>query len=151
MKGILPFLFIVSIGLNVFFLTGCTSTKLGRWVHKTCYGDPCLLSQNAYPYQSTPPSSKLPTQSSGDYGKVELERIARLLGIRTNGKTSSDLAADIRYVLDRKADVPSQFNSAAFEKMAKDLNTEEEKAMRDYQQFISDLQGKRVIVIEQEL
>ena len=54
-------------------------------------------------------------------GKAELVGIARKLGIKTSGK-----------------------------KMAKDLRVEEKKAMREYQDFISGLQGKRVIVIEPE-
>ena len=46
--------------------------------------------------------------------------------------------------------MPATFDAAAFEKMTKDLRVEEKKAMSEYHQFISDLQGKRVIVIEPE-
>ena len=132
MKSILPFLLVASVALNVAFLTGCVS------LHNAVFGNPCRISQGPA------------TRPSSDNGRLELERIARLLSIRTNGKSTSDIAADIRYVLDRNADVPAQFDSSAFEKMAKDLNTDEEKAMREYQRFISNLQGKRVIAFEPE-
>lgn len=87
---------------------------------------------------------------SVDDGKSELVRIASLLNIKTSGKSASDLSSDIRYKLDRSVEVPATFAPAAFEKMTKDLRVEEKEAMGKYHQFISDLQGKRVIVIEPE-
>ena len=131
MKIIVILLLIASVALNVGFLTGCQS------LHDVVYGNPCKYGQ-------------APVQSVNDGGKAELVRIAGMLDIKTSGKTASDLSSDIRYKLDRSADVPTVFDDADFEKMAKDLNSSEEKAMRDYQRFISDLQGKRVIVIEPE-
>ena len=105
-------------------------------LHDTVFGDPCKFA--------------LPLQPSTQDGKTELVRIAGLLDIKTSGKTVSDLSSDIRYKLDRSTDVPAVFDAAAFEKMAKDLNSDEASAMRKYQQFISSLQNKRVIVIEPE-
>ena len=129
MKVITILLLIASVAMNVCFFAGCRS------LHDAAYGNPCK-------YVIIPPAT--------DGDKSELARIAGMLGIKTSGKSASDLSSDIRYNLDRKVDVPTSFDSAAFEKMAKDLNSSEEKAMRDYQRFISDLQGKRVIVIEPE-
>lgn len=131
MKTIAILLFIASVALNVGFITGCQS------LHDAVYGNQCKYSQ-------------APVQPVNDGGKAELVRIAGMLDIKTQGKTASDLSSDIRYKLDRSADVPTVFDDAAFEKMAKDLNPIEKKAMREYQRFISDLQGKKVIVIEPE-
>ena len=131
MKTIVTLLFIVSIALNVLIFTGC------KVLHDKVYGDPCKY-------------SPAPVQPVNDGGKTELIRIASLLDITTSGKTVSDLSSDIRYKLDRSADVPSVFDATAFEKMSKDLRVEEKKAMREYQDFISNLQGKKVIVIEHE-
>lgn len=129
MKVITILLLIASVALNVCFFAGCRS------LHDAVYGNPCK-------YGSIPPAT--------DSGKSELVKIAGLLNIKTSGKSASDLSSDIRYKLDRKVEVPATFDLAAFEKMVKDLRVEEKKAMSEYQQFISDLQGKRVIVIEQE-
>ena len=124
-------LLVCSAALNVGLLSGCAV------FHDVIYGNPCKF-------------SSAPTSVKVNDGKQELERIAELLDIKASGKTTFDLASDIRYKLDRKADVPQVFDTTAFEKMAKDLGTAEEKAMREYQDFISGLQGKRVIVIEPE-
>ena len=131
MKTIAILLFIASVALNVGFLTGCQS------LHDAVYGNPCKDSQ-------------APVQPVNDGGKAELVRIAGMLDIKTSGKTVSDLSSDIRYRLDRNSDVPTVFDDADFEKMANDLNPIEKKAMREYQRFISGLQGKKVIVIEPE-
>lgn len=130
-KKLAILLCLVSIALNVCVLAGCRS------LHDAVYGNPCKYSP-----------APVPSVNGGN--KVELVRIAEVLGIKTSGKTVSDLSSDIRYKLGCGTDVPSVFDAAAFEKMAKDLNSTEEKFMREYQRFISDLQGKRVIVIEQE-
>ena len=130
MKKPITLLFVASIALNIGFLTGC------KMLHDTVFGDPCKFT--------------LPLQPAAQDGKTELVRIAGLLDIKTSGKTMLDLSSDIRHKLDRSADVPVVFDDTAFEKMAKDLNSDEASAMRKYQQFISDLQGKTVIVIEQE-
>ena len=129
MKVITILLLIASVALNVCFVAGCRS------LHDAIYGNPCK-------YGAIPPAT--------DSGKSELVKIAGLLNIKTSGKSASDLSSDIRYKLDRKVEVPATFDPAAFEKMAKDLRVEEKKAMSEYHQFISDLQGKRVIVIEPE-
>ena len=123
MKVLTILLLIASVALNVFFFAGCKS------LHDFVYDDPCKYS---------------------DGGKEELVRIAESLGIKTAGKSSSDLSSDICIKLERNVEVPMVFNSEAFEKMAEIVNSEAEDAMRKYQQFISDLQGKRVIVIERE-
>ena len=131
MKTIITLVFLASVALNVFIFTGC------RTLHDAVFGNPCKY-------------SPAPVQPVNDGGKAELVRIAGMLDIKTSGKTVSDLSSDIRYKLDRSTDVPNAFDAAAFEKMAKDLNSTEEKTMREYQRFISDLQGKKVIVIEPE-
>ena len=128
MKTITIMLLVASVALNACFFAGCKS------LHDAVYGNPCKYAT--------------PVPRADDDGKSELVRIASLLNIKTDGKSASDLSSDIRYKLDRSAVVPNVFDEAAFEKMAKDLNSSEEKAMREYQQFISDLQGNRVIVIE---
>ena len=129
-KKIITLMFVASVVLNVGFLTGC------KMLHDTVFGDPCRF--------------VTPKQSSAQDGKAELVRIAGLLDIKTSGKTASDLSSDIRYKLNRSTDVPEVFDTVAFEKMAKDLNSDEALVMRKYQQFISELQGRRVIVIEPE-
>ena len=131
MKAIAILLFLTSATLNVCLFTGC------RTLHEVVYGNPCKYAPSSVP-------------SINDGGKAELVRIAGLLDIKTSGKTASDLSSDIRYKLDRSIDVPITFDTMAFEKMAKDLNSKEEKAMREYHRFISELQDKRVIVIEPE-
>ena len=118
---------LASVALNACFFAGCRS------LHDVVYGAPCKFDTNS---------------PAKDNGKDELVRIAGLLEIKTTGKSASDLSSDIRYKLERKVDVPATLDPAAFEKMAKDLNSSEEKAIREYQRFISDLQGKRVIVID---
>ena len=126
MKTIAILLFLASAALNACFFAGYRS------LHDIVYGTPCKYNTN---------------QPGNDDGKGELVRIAGLLEIKTSGKSVSDLSSDIRYRLERRGDVPTAFDSAAFEKMAKDLNSSEEKVMREYQRFISDLQGKKVIAI----
>ena len=129
-KKLVTLLFVASLALNVGFLTGC------KMLHDTVFGDPCKFAS--------------PKQQATQDGKAELVRIAGLLDIKTSGKTASDLSSVIRYKLDRSTEVPLVFDTAAFEKMLKDLNSDEALAMRKYHQFISELQGKRVIVIEPE-
>ena len=129
MKTLTMLLLLASVALNVCFFAGCRS------LHDAIYGNPCKYG---------------PVPSTNDNGKAELVRIAGLLDIKTSGKTVSDLSSDIRYKLDRKVEVPKTVDSEAFEKMAKKVNSEAETAMREYQRFISDLQGKRDIVIEPE-
>ncbi len=129
MKIIAILLLIASVALNVGFLTGCQT------LHDAFYGDPCKYSQS-------------PVQPVNDGGKAELVRIAGMLDIKTSGKAASDLLTDICYKLEGSADVPTVFDDADFDKMEKDLNPIEKKAMRAYQDFISGLQGKKVIVIE---
>lgn len=138
---ILSILFLVSVTLNVCFLTGCQA------LHDAVYGNPCKYR----PLQPAGDDGKYrPLRPAGDDGKSELVRIANLLDIKTGEKSASDLSFDIRYKLDRCVDVPKVFDKEAFQKMEKDLRSSEKDAMREYQSFISSLQGKRVIVIEPE-
>lgn len=149
MKGFLSLLLILSITLNVGFLTGCAT------FHDTFYGNSCNLKMVEFKRikkdldQAKRELSEIRSRQGG-YGNAELPRIAKLLEIPTNGKSASDLVRDICYKLDRKTTIPALFDPGAFEEMARDLNPEEEPAMREYQRFISDLQGKHVIVIEPE-
>ena len=131
MKGFLSLLLILSITLNVGFLTGCST------IHDAVYGNPCK-------YSSHPPTSV------GDGGKAQLIRIAQLLDIPTNGKSASDLVSDICYKLDRSKEVPDALSQAAFDKISAGLLPGEKPVLEEYQRFVSDLQGKRVIVIEPE-
>lgn len=132
MTSLAVLLLIASISLNLCFFAGCRS------LHDVVYGNPCKFG---------PGTVQVTNDSSG---KAELVGIARKLGIKTSGKTMSCLASDICEKFDNSIVVPNAFDAAAFEKMAKDLRVEEKKAMREYQDFISGLQGKRVIVIEPE-
>ena len=131
MKTLVTLLVLVSAALNVFIFAGC------RTLHDVVYGNPCKY-------------SPAPVQPVNDGGKNELVRIAELLDIETSGKSVSTLSSDIYNTLDRSTEVPIAFDAAAFEKMAKDLNSAEEKSMREYQRFISELQGKKVFVIDRE-
>lgn len=131
MKGFLSLLLILSIALNIGFVTGCAT------LHDAVYGTPCK-------YSTRPP---IP---SGDGGKAQLARIAQLLDIRTSGKSASDLVSDICYKLDRTEAVPDALDKSAFDKLSVRLLSGEKPALEEYQRFISDLQGKRVIVIAPE-
>jgi len=132
MNKLLIVLLLASITLNVGSLTGY------KPLHDALYGEPCRLAsaERANPAQAD--------------GQADLVRIAELLGINTSKKTASDLAADICYKLNRNADLPQALDDSAFNKMAEAISTADEKTMREYQRFISSLQGKRVIVIERE-
>ena len=127
MKTLLSLLFIASIGLNVAFLTGCA--------HDAFYGKPCKYSKPSQPIQV------------GDDGREAFAAIASDLGLPTSGRDTETLKTDIHYAISVKPPVPRLFDNELFEKMAKDLNSSEENAMREYQRFIRDLQGKRIIVI----
>ena len=128
MKTLAVILFIASAALNIGFLTGCQS------LHDAVYGSPCEFVPSAPKQDET----------------ADLARIAGRLDIKTSGKTASDLVADICYKLDRSMDVPKAFDESAFNEATKDLLSGEKEILRKYQQFISDLQGKRVIVIERK-
>ena len=131
MKGFLSLLLILSIALNIGFLTGCAT------FHDAVYGNPCKYSSH------NPPMS-------GNDGKAQLTRIATLLGIPTSGKSASDLASDILYELDRQTPVPEALDPVSYDKLSERLLTAEKPVLLEYQRFISDLQGKQVIVIEPE-
>jgi len=132
MKALIILLMLASVALNACFFTGC------RTLHDAVYGNPCKFKEQVH------------VSSGKDGNKAELIRIADLLGIKTSDKSSSDLVSDICYKLDRSDNVPTAYDTQLFEKMTKALGEEQEKAMREYQRFISDLQGKRVIVIDPE-
>ena len=117
-----------SVAVNAGFFAGCKS------LHDMAFGHPCKY--------SSVPSPK------GDDGKDRLERIAQTLNIKTSGKMASDLESAIKDKLDRSVDVPIVYKG--FDELAKVLGAEQEVKMVEYQRFISDLQGKRVIVIEPE-
>ena len=129
MKVITILLLLASAALNVCFFAGCRS------LHDAVYGKPCM-------YGAIP--------SANDSDKSELARIAGMLGIKTSGKSASDLSSDIRYILDRSIDVPIAYDATAFDEMKQRLNPKQEEKIQEYQRFISDLQGKKVIVIESE-
>ena len=131
-KTLATLLIVASLTVNICFFAGC------KTLHDSVFGSPCKFAE-----QTREPSGKADS-------KVELVHIASLLDIKTHGKSTSDLVSDICYKLDRSTDVPTVYNASLFEKMVKDVNPNEGKAMREYQRFISSLQGKRVIVIEPE-
>ena len=140
MKTILSFLFIVSVGLNVLFLTGCAFPRPGRWIHNTVYGNPCK-------YATTNAPIPKPTVSHSDDGREALAVIAEDIYLKTDGRDAATLKRDIHETLSNKVFAPVMFDSDAFEKMAKDLTSSEEGVMREYQRFIRNLQGKTIIVI----
>ena len=139
MKSFVHFLFIASIGLHVLFLTGCTNFSVGKWVHKKVYGDPCKYAS----------ATSGQTVHSVDAETETLMLIAGDLGLHTD-RDAETLKHDIREAISDVRNPPRLFDGDAFEKMAKDLNSFEEDAMREYQRFIRSLQGKRLIVISPE-
>lgn len=115
---VLPYILLaLSLALNVAFLTGCISIG---------------------PNPPPPPT---------DDGRARLSRIASLLDIPTDGKQASDLEGDIRYKLNHDKVVPAPYDEAAFAKMTQKIGTKDAEAMKEYHQFILELQGKRVIVV----
>lgn len=120
MKVLLSVLLVLSLALNVACLTGCI--RIGG---------------NSGPNPPPPP----------DDSKARLLRIASLLDIPTDGKQASDLEGDIRYKLNHDKVVPAPYDEAAFENMLQMVGSRDEAAMREYHQFIRQLQGKRVIVV----
>ena len=127
MRNLTILLFIASAALNACFIAGCRS------LHDAVYGKPCKYA---------------PVPRANDSCKAGFVHIAELMQIKTDGKTVSDLESDIRYKLERSVDIPSVYPE--FEELAKALGSKQKEAMREYQRFITDLQGKRVIVIEQD-
>lgn len=141
MKRFLSFLLLLSIALSVGFLTGCRTIR--KCVHNY------ILLYGSAPCEFCSANHVSQTQSK-DADKVQLTRIATLLDIPTSGKSASDLESDILYKLDRRTPVPTALDQTAYDNLSKRLLTAEKPVLRDYQQFIFDLQGKRVIVIEPE-
>ncbi len=135
MKAFLSFLLLASIAVNVGFLTGCAS------FHDLCYGsNPCkhCSAIHVSPYQLDAEKKK------------ELVKIADLLGIETTRKEASDLSSDICYVLDRKENVPGGLSPSEMSEIQDLLSTSHARKIADLNQFVEELQGKRVIVIEPE-
>lgn len=120
MKTFATILLILSLALNAAFLAGCVTRG-------TFFGNG----------QTT----------TNDEGRARLVRIAELLEIPSEGKSAFDLESDICHALDRTVIVPPAFDEATFEKTAKKVNPKEEEILRDCQQFILGLQGKRVIAV----
>lgn len=134
MKATLTILLTLSITVNVGFLTGCAT------FHDAVYGNPCKYSVKT---QSRRPGN--------DDLKASLVQIANLLDIRTDGLAASDIERAIINKLDRPPlSVPRAMDDAAIEKLTVRLIGDEKDMIREYQRFISDLQEKRVIVIELE-
>ena len=126
MKAFLSLLLILSIACNVGFLAGCAA------FHDAVYGKPCKFAPK------------------DDEGKNGLVRIANILDIRTDSKMVSDLVSDIKYKLEHSIDIPKPLDEAAVENLSVRLIGNEKTEIKNYHQFISGLQGKRVIVIERE-
>ena len=122
MKALVPLLLLISIALNVAFLTGCVTRG-------TFFGD------------NPPPP---------DDGRARLVPIAKLLEIPTEGKSAFALESAIRTVLNQSVDVPAAFDEATFEETAKKVNPKEEAILRDCQHFMLRLQGKRIIAIGED-
>ncbi len=134
MKAFLSVLLLLSLSVNVGFLTGCST------FHDPVYGNPCRVSG----------TNASASAQRGDDGLPHLVRIAGLLGIPTAGKSPSDLAGDICYALDRSTPVPAAMDDRAFEEMASALGSSQEAAMRKYHRFVKELQDKRVIAVAPE-
>ena len=84
---------------------------------------------------------------AGDDGRARLATIAEELAIPTDGKTVHDLENDIRFALHREARVPEACDDEVFGEMLEGLTPEEAGQLREYQTFISQLQGTHVIVV----
>lgn len=126
MKALFILISIASIAANICFLSGCAS------FHATVYGTPCKFA---------PPIID---------GKPELIRIASLLGIKTADKSASDLANDIHYILDRSYYVPSPLTEAEMSVVGDLLSSSEFKAIKELNNFVSELQRKHIIVVQPE-
>ena len=137
MKTIQTLLFLASIGLNIAFLTGCQT------IHDNIYGTPCK-------YASAKPTQ---TNLTGDDGREALVVIASDLGLPTDERDADTLIFDIRHLLSNRDTAPRLFDDDSFENMSKDLPPSKSdwvNSMREYQRFIRELQGKRIIVISPE-
>jgi hypothetical protein len=75
--------------------------------------------------------------------------IAERLGIEVSqGKTASDVATDIRFLIDdSEYKMPKAFPDAVIDRLEKLLNSEERKLLREYQQAIREAQGKVVLYL----
>lgn len=133
MKTFLSFLLVLSLAVNVGFLTGCAA------FHDAVYGNPCKYATGKSPEPH-------PGPVANDDGKAELVRIAESLHIRTGGKSASTLASDIRYVTDRETEPPAGLSDNALTEAKKRLPPECWSEVEELQRFATDLQGKRVIV-----
>ena len=137
MKTFLSFLLVLSLAVNVGFLTGCAA------FHDAVYGNPCKYATGKSPEPH-------PGPVANDDGKAELVRIAEILGIRTGGKSASTLASDIRYILDRVHDAPVGVSSKTLKEARDYLTPDAVREIEELQRFAADLQGKRVIVYTPE-
>ena len=127
MKVLTILLLIASVALNVCFISGCKA------FHDQVYGDPCRYA---------------PEVSNVDASKAELERVAKRLDIEPK-QLPSELSSTIIDKFNR-SNVEVPFAYDGFEELANALGPEQEEAMRRYHQFITELQGKCVIVLEPE-
>lgn len=130
MKTILSLLLVLSLAVNVGFLSGCAE------FHDPVYGNPCR--------RSVREPSPAPV---GDDAKARLEEIADLLGIPTGGKSAADLASDIRYALDRETFVPAGLTGSELARAKNQLSSEQARKIEEIQKFVDSLQGKRIVVV----
>ena len=137
MKAFLSFLLVLSVAVNVGFLSGCAE------FHDAVYGNPCEYATGKVPEPH-------PGPVANDGGKAELARIAEILGIRTEGKSASTLASDIRYVLDSHTEPPAVLSDDTLAEAKKRLPPEYWRKIETLQRDVSDLQGKRMIVYKPE-
>lgn len=79
----------------------------------------------------------------------DVRMIAERLGIEVSqGKTASDVATDIRFLIDdSEYKMPKAFPDAVIDRLEKLLNSEERKLLREYQQAIREAQGKVVLYL----
>ncbi len=137
MKTFLSFLLVLSIAVNVGFLTGCAA------FHNAVYGNPCK-------YAAQKASELRPDPGVNDGGEAGLVRIAGSLRIRTGGKSTSTLASDILYVTDQRREPPAVLSDNALTEARDRLPPDCWREIEELQHFATDLQGKRVIVYTPE-
>lgn len=94
-----------------------------------------------YIKQKEDDKAKQPAQSS-----AQLREIAGKFGIRTYGKSDSDIKSDLRNVLDRNVDVPEAFDRGSLGLMTERMIGNERNHMLEINKFLNLLRRNRVFL-----